>query len=111
MRILLTGASGLIGSALTLFLEKDGHKIFELARDGADPRSHRPSWDPAQGKINLAAAGSFDGVIHLAGENIAQRWTPAAKARIRDSRVAGTKLLSQALAGIAEKPQVLISEI
>src|SRR4051794_27830360 len=107
MRILLTGASGLIGSALTPLLANDGHEVIKLKR-GRQPDSTQPAWDPDAGKIALGGAGPLEAVIHLAGENIAQRWTPAAKARIRKSRVEGTKLLTRALVELPHPPKVVI---
>jgi len=72
-------------------------------------RGPYPSWDPQAGTIDLAPAGQIDAVVHLAGENIAQRWTPEAKARIRDSRVRGTELISRAVADLQPRPRVLLS--
>jgi uncharacterized protein (TIGR01777 family) len=67
-------------------------------------------WDPAQGIIDADALGTVDAVIHLAGENLASgRWTVARKKRIRESRVAGTRLLSETLAALAQPPRVLLS--
>ena len=108
MNILLTGASGFVGSALTPFLARAGHRVIPLqrGRDGAPPPS-APQWDPVQNQIDLAP-GAFDAVIHLAGENIAQRWTAEAKKRIRASRVDATRLLSTALAKLTNKPRALL---
>jgi len=66
------------------------------------------TWNPAAGQIDLGSAGDIDAVIHLAGETIAQRWSSEAKRRIRDSRVEGTRLLSEALAKMPAPPKVLI---
>jgi len=109
MRILITGASGLIGSALAPFLAGNGHKVVTLPRltDTADVSTL--SWSPSAGRIKLAGAGQIDAVIHLAGESIARRWTPAVKARIRGSRIDGTRLLSEVLARQSPPPEVLIS--
>ncbi len=109
MRILLTGASGLIASALAPVLAHDGHEIVRLRRTTNSNEGPFPSWNPNKGSITLSGAGHLDAVIHLAGENIAQRWTPAVKGRIRDSRVGSTKLLSKALASLAQPPEVFIS--
>ncbi len=105
MKILLTGASGLIGSALGKNLSAEGHEVVPLVRH-REPAG--ASWDPARGEIHLAPAGKLDAVIHLAGENVAQRWTAAARERIYQSRVSGTRLLSEALAALREKPRVLL---
>ncbi len=108
MRILLSGSSGLIGSELGAFLAKDGHQVIKLRRRAVLEEPAQPSWDPDAGKIALTGAGLLDAVIHLSGETIAQRWTPAAKDRIRQSRVAGTRLLSEALVRLPQPPRVFI---
>ena len=109
LRVLVTGASGLIGGALTAFLESGGHYVVRLVR--RLPESGREiAWNPASGQIDAAALEGFDAVIHLAGENIgAGRWTAARRRRIRSSRVASTELLCGALAGLKRPPAVLVS--
>ncbi len=107
-RILLTGASGLVGSALQPVLESRGHRVVKLIRSNGSPTSGKAIWNPQSGKIDLRQAGPLDAVVHLAGENIAQRWSPAVKQRIRDSRVNGTHQLSEAIAGLDSPPAVLI---
>lgn len=107
MNVLLTGASGFVGSALAARLEKGGHRVVPLRRAAADSASG-PTWNPHAGQVHLEPAGALDAVVHLAGENIAQRWTRAAKARIRGSRVDATRLLCEALARLAQPPQVLV---
>jgi hypothetical protein len=67
-----------------------------------------PTWDPAGWKLDLAPALPLDAVIHLAGESIGARWSPARKRRIRESRVAGTRLLAETLASLPSRPNVLI---
>ena len=106
MNILVTGASGLIGSALSRALAGAGHRIVSLNRGS---NNSVPRWNPESGEINLNGAGKLDAVIHLAGEPIAQRWTESKKARIRDSRVNGTRLLCEALARLPQTPRVLIA--
>ena len=114
-RVLVTGASGLIGGALTPFLESGGHDVVRLVRRPASERRSPESgreiaWDPASGHIDTAALEGFDVVIHLAGENIgAGRWTAARRRRIRSSRVASTELLCGALAALKRPPSVLVS--
>lgn len=103
MRILLSGASGFIGSALVNSLSADGHEVIPLRRG-----SGQPSWDPAHQEIDLGSSAKFGVVIHLAGENIARRWNAATRDRICRSRVDGTRLLSKALARLPEKPKSLL---
>ena len=107
-RILITGASGLVGSALISALESDGHKVIKLVRGSAAGTPGKATWDPDAGQIDLSSAGNLDAVIHLAGEPIAKRWTPDVKRRIRDSRVKGTRLLSETLAQLPRPPKVLV---
>lgn len=99
----------MIGSALAPLLAGEGHQVVRLSHVHGPEHSPQPSWDPEAGRIALGAAGAMDAVIHLAGENIAQRWTPAAKARIRNSRVNGTKLLSEALVALPQAPKIFLS--
>ncbi len=111
LKILLTGSSGLIGSALRPFMETCGHQVTRLPRisKGFGPPPAR-AWDPEKGAFPSSALEGFDAVIHLAGENIAAlRWTRGKKARIRDSRVRGTRHLCEALARLQHPPRVLLS--
>ena len=93
----MTGASGFVGRYLGDFLRERGHAVTALPRAGSDPKN--PKWN---------VAGEADAVVHLAGENIAQRWKKESKERIYQSRVHGTHWLSEALAKLAKKPHVLI---
>ena len=108
MNILLTGASGLIGAALASHLAAHGHRVIELRRKAAIAPGPHATWNPDAGQIDLSHAGPLDAVVHLAGEPIAQRWTPAARARIRESRVRGTRLLCEALAQRPQPPATLV---
>jgi uncharacterized protein (TIGR01777 family) len=111
MNVLVTGATGLIGQAVSLRLTAAGHRIIPLSRRRAGPEVRTaagPTWDPESSWIDLEPAGSIDAVVHLAGETIAQRWTAAAKQRIRSSRVEGTQLLVEALVRQPYPPRVLI---
>jgi uncharacterized protein (TIGR01777 family) len=109
--IAISGSSGLIGSALVRALGAHGQDIRPLVRRAA--RSpNEISWNPEQGTIDASALATVDAVIHLAGENIAQRWTRASKQRIRDTRVRGTTLLARTLASLAAsapRPRTLLS--
>src|SRR4051812_8749454 len=107
LHLMITGAGGLIGSALLPRLAADGHRVTRVTRGPAG--AGEISWDPARGILDLHQLGRVDGVIHLAGENIGSRWTPARKRRIQQSRVMGTSLLSQALSRLQPRPEVLIS--
>ena len=108
MKVLITGSSGMIGSALVGFLAGRGCDVCRLVR--SQPTGSDLLWDPRRGRIELETAGPIDAVIHLAGENIASgRWTKARKARIAASRVEGTDLLAGALAGLTRRPELLIS--
>jgi uncharacterized protein len=107
MNILVTGASGFIGAAVVERLTRHGHRVVPLRRLAATGEGG-PTWNPQAGQIRLAPAGPLDAVIHLAGESIAQRWTPAARGRIRASRVEATRLLCDALARLPQPPKVLV---
>lgn len=112
MKVLVTGASGFVGTALCAALEAAGDTVIRLVR--AEPRGPAElRWNPAAGTIDTAALHSvvpLDAVIHLAGENVgAGRWTPERKARILESRRTSTRLLADTLAGLEPKPAVLLS--
>lgn len=109
MRVLISGASGLVGTALSDFHTSRGDEVSRLVRRSSSGQNE-VTWDPASKTIDAAGLEGFDAVYHLAGESIAEgRWTQAKKDRIRDSRVDGTTLLSEALAGVDRKPSVLVS--
>ena len=100
--ILVSGASGLIGSALSAALRERGHQVRTLSRSNGDVM-----WNPSSGQLEADALDGVDAVIHLAGEPIAQRWTDEAKRRILDSRVKGTRLLAEAIAAHESKPSFI----
>jgi uncharacterized protein len=105
MRVLMSGAAGLLGSAIGRVLETEGAVITRLVRGGASGHN-QIAWEPGK---PLTLPSSFDAVIHLAGESVVGRWTAAKKARIRDSRVQGTRTLAEAVARMGTKPQVLVA--
>lgn len=106
-RFVVSGASGMVGRQLVAFLESGGHRVDRLVRRAGGPGEI--AWDPAAGRLDPAAIDGADAVVHLAGANIAQRWSTAAKAEILESRVAGTELLARTLAGLSHKPEVFVS--
>jgi hypothetical protein len=109
-RILITGSSGLIGSALVSLLTAGGHRVIRLVRSEPRAAENEVHWDPTAGRIDASRLEGLDAVVHLAGENIgAARWTPERKARLRESRVKGTQLLCDSLAKLSARPQVLVS--
>jgi uncharacterized protein (TIGR01777 family) len=107
LHIVVSGAGGLIGSALVRRLTTQGHRVSRLVRRTAGPGEI--SWDPAAGSLNPAPLEGTDAVVHLSGENVGARWTTERKARIRSSRVASTRLLSETLASLQRPPEVLVS--
>jgi uncharacterized protein len=109
MKILISGASGLVGSALTLTLRDDGNAVAHLLRPSGAPEPGDVRWDPASATIDAAAMEGADAVVHLSGASIAHgRWTPSRKATLRSSRVESTRLLVDALANLRRKPRVLV---
>ncbi len=108
MKILIAGASGLVGSALVPNLKAEGAEVVRLVR--ATPRAGEIEWHPNHGSIDASALEGFDAVINLAGDGIADgRWTEEKKRRILDSRVNGTRLLSETMAKLSRKPATFIN--
>lgn len=110
LRILVTGASGVLGRALLPFLTTGGHRVWTLVRHRPDPEKQEIQWDPVAGTIDRQALPELDAVIHLAGEYIGlNRWTAEKKQRVLDSRTRGTALLARMLAALPIPPKVFLS--
>jgi uncharacterized protein (TIGR01777 family) len=107
LRIAVTGASGLIGRALVPFLTTGGHPVTRLVR--RRPAAEEAMWDYDQGRIEVAKLEGLDAVVHLAGENIATRWTEPRRRRIMDSRAIGTRFIAETLGRLQRPPRVLVS--
>lgn len=107
MRVAITGATGLIGRALTESLTRDGHSVLRLTRSPDGPTD--VMFDPARRLLDATALRDIDAAVHLAGEPIAQRWNSSVQRRIRESRVQGTRLVAETIASLAERPAVLVS--
>ncbi|PYP40130.1 MAG: TIGR01777 family protein [Gemmatimonadetes bacterium] len=111
MKIVVSGSTGLIGSALVEVLRQRDDEVIGLVRRRPGAGEPAIAWDPERGSIDrpaLERAGA-DTVIHLAGENVFGRWSPAKKHRISGSRVLGTRVLTDALAGLARPPAALLA--
>lgn len=108
LRVAISGASGLVGSNLAPFLTTGGHEVVPLLRPGRE-EAGGISWSATAGIERPKTVRPFDALVHLAGENIAGgRWTRERKARIRDSRVEGTRALVRSLAELEEPPRTLV---
>lgn len=107
MKVAIAGASGLVGSALIPVLKKLGGQITRLVR--SKPKAGEIEWHPNQDEVSSRLLEGFEVIINFAGENIAGgRWTDDQKRKIRDSRVNGTHLLSEAIAKLTQKPRVFV---
>lgn len=112
MRVAITGASGLVGSALVRLLRSQGHEILVFTRPGGTPPEGCGliPWDPVSGKLDPENLRGVDGIVNLAGHNVgASRWSAGVKALIWNSRVDSTRLLVQAIRSVSPPPQVLVS--
>lgn len=117
MKVAVTGATGTIGSAMVAALVERGDQVVALSRDATRARQRlgagveTVAWpDPSSAPPPSERLEACDGVLHLAGEPLDQRWTDEAKRRIRDSRVAGTRNLVEALGRLDARPRVLVSQ-
>jgi uncharacterized protein (TIGR01777 family) len=113
VRVLVSGASGLVGSALVPALQSDGDEVVRLVRLVRDRPAASPAeiaWDPAAGSFDASRLPGIDAAVHLAGESIASgRWNAEKKRRIEESRVRGTALLARTLADLPAPPKVVVS--
>lgn len=108
MHVLVTGASGLVGTALVKKLATNGHDVTRLVR--RTPRPGEARWNPDDGSIEATALRGVDAVVHLAGASIAgRRWNDDCKRTLLESRLRGTTLIASTLAAGADKPAVMIS--
>ncbi|MGC9326323.1 MAG: TIGR01777 family oxidoreductase, partial [Candidatus Hinthialibacter sp.] len=107
-KVLLSGATGLVGSGVSAFLETGGHSVTRLVRRQDQLTGGAVLLSSSDDPKELTGLEGFDAVVHLAGESISGRWTEAKKQRIRDSRVLGTRRLCQALAQLDSPPQTLV---
>jgi len=113
MRILISGSSGLVGTALCQALKNKGHQVIRLVRDKSKVSDDAIFWDPENegwdSSYSLPKFENMDAVVNLSGENIAGRWTDDKKNKIKSSRVKSTKILSHILSSLKNPPEVLIN--
>jgi uncharacterized protein (TIGR01777 family) len=112
MKIIISGASGLVGTALTGALRSQGHSVLHLVRKrtAEETSSAEIRWDPLSAQVDVPALEGADAVVHLSGANISDgRWTPARKDILRSSRLDSTRVLVDSLARLRQKPQVFVS--
>jgi hypothetical protein len=105
-KLLMSGASGLIGSALAPALEADGYEVTRLVRRTARSKTDL-QWEPMR-EVSPALVSGFDAVVHLSGENVAGRWTEEKKRKIRESRVVSTRNLAWAIAKAEQPPRTFV---
>ncbi|MFZ0886795.1 MAG: TIGR01777 family oxidoreductase [Candidatus Acidiferrales bacterium] len=109
MKVLISGGSGLVGSALTKSLRADGHSVFHFARPGRTPAPGDVSWDPSRATVDVPALEGFDAIVHLSGASISGgRWTENRKKELRSSRVDSTRVLVDSLERLKQPPRVFV---
>ncbi|MFY9730989.1 MAG: NAD-dependent epimerase/dehydratase family protein, partial [Candidatus Acidiferrales bacterium] len=109
MKILISGGSGLIGTATSAALQGNGHSVVRLVRPGKGAKAGDIQWDPMRATVDVAGLEGVDVVIHLSGAGIADgRWTEARKQILRSSRIDTTRVLVDSLSRLKQKPRVLI---
>lgn len=109
MRIAITGASGFVGQPLQAALRRAGHTVLSIGRRRPHGAAPDVAWDPLTGTIDAASLQGVDAIIHLASENIGQRWTTRVRRAIRASRLRGTALIARTAAALDPRPRVLVS--
>lgn len=110
MKIIVAGASGLVGARLVPALTSQGHEVVRLVRDQRKTGAGAAIWDPTSGEIDPAALANCDAAINLAGESIAAgRWNERRKASIHDSRIDTTATLAKAMASLEPRPKLLVN--
>lgn len=105
-KVLISGATGMIGSRLSSFLSMMGWDVWSLSRT---PGEKTIVWDIDKGELSVSALEGFDSIIHLAGESVAQRWTEETKRAIYESRVKSTRLLVKTIQQLENQPKTFIS--
>ncbi|MDA2919440.1 TIGR01777 family oxidoreductase [Desulfobacterota bacterium AH_259_B03_O07] len=108
MKILISGSTGFIGSALIPFLTTGGHSVSRLLRTKSGLSENDVFWDPAKGEIETSKLEGYGEVVHLSGENVAGRWTSVKKREIENSRVNSTNFICKTIAKLKKKPKVLV---
>mgnify|MGYP001300208144 CR=1 FL=1 len=103
----ITGGTGLVGRAVCQRLTASGHEVRILTRN--PKRAGEFAWDPARGTVDSAALKGADGIVHLAGASVSERWTARHKQAIMDSRIQGAETLFRALEGLTVRPRVFVS--
>ncbi|MDQ2668273.1 MAG: TIGR01777 family oxidoreductase [Gemmatimonadota bacterium] len=109
MTVAVSGATGMIGTALVTSLRAGGHTVRRLVRSSRDAQPGDIPWDPARAQLSPQALAGCTAIVHLAGAPVAQRWTPSHKREILESRVLGTSLIARAVAAMDVKPSVVLS--
>lgn len=106
---IISGATGMIGSALVARLREGGHGVRRLVRSARDAQPGDVRWDPASETLDARALEGSDAIVHLAGAPIVRRWTTEHKREIRESRLRSTELIARAVAAMEVKPRVVLS--
>jgi uncharacterized protein len=109
MKVLIAGGSGLVGTALTISLRRDGHPVSRMVRPGSQTAPGDVPWNPLSASVDVPAMEGFDAVVHLSGASIAGgRWTARRKQVLRSSRVDSTRVLVDALTHLKQPPRVFV---